>query len=71
MKDGPLRVSVVPPEDKAFAHNLEVGPFPFHFVFLSILGPFMRDYKELGCSGEVVDFFKSKAVNLTCVIFQV
>ena len=71
MKDGPLWFSVVPHEDRAFPHELEVGPIPSYFVFSSISGPILRDDKEPGRSRELVGFFKSKVVNLTSVIFQV
>ena len=71
MKDGHLQFPVVTHEDRAFAHYLEVGPFPSNFVFSSVLGPFVRADEELGRSGEVVDLFESKVMNLTRVIFHV
>ena len=71
MKNGPLWFTVVIHKDRAFDHNLEVGPFPSEFVFSYVLGPFMRADEDIGRSREVVYLFESKVVNLTCVIFQV
>ena len=71
MKDGPLLFPVVLHEDRAFYHHLEVGPLTSNFVLSSSLGPFLRADEELGRSGEVVEFFESKVVNFTHVIFQV
>ena len=55
----------------SISHHLEVGPFPSDFVFSSVLGPFQRADGEFGISGEVVDLFERKVVNLNHVIFQV
>ena len=71
MKNGILLFPVVPHEYRSFSHHIELGPFPSDFVFSSVLGPFLRADEELGCSGELVDLFLSKVVNLTHVIFQV
>ena len=71
MKDGPLLFPVVPHEDRAFSHQLEVVPFPSDFVLSSVLGPFLRAGEERGCSSKVVYLFKSKVVEFTCVDFQV
>ena len=71
MKDGSLWFPVVPHEDRAFPHHLEVGPFPSDFVFYSILSPFLSADENLGRSEEVVYLFESKVVNLTCAILQV
>ena len=71
MKDCPLSFTVVPHKDRAFSHHLEVGPFPSDFFFSSVLGPFLRAGEEIGSSGEVVDLFEIKVVDLTRVIFQV
>ena len=50
-----------------FFYRLEVGPFPSDFISC----PFLRSDEEIGRSIEVVDLFKSKSVNFTCVVFQV
>ena len=71
MTFGPLWFTVVPHEDRAFYHHLEVDPFTSDFVFYSVLGPFMRDDEELGRSGEEVDLFESQVVNLNPAIFQI
>ena len=57
MKHGPLGFPVVPQKGGLFAHHHKVGPFPYDFIFPSILGPFLRADEELGSSREVVDDF--------------
>ena len=71
MKYGPLWFTVVTYKDRTFYHHLDVVPFPFNFVLSSVLGPFMRDDEDLGRSGEVVDLFEIKIMNLTRAILQV
>ena len=68
---GLLVFPVFPNKYGASSHHLEVGPFPFNFIFYSVPGPFLRADEELGSSREVVDLFKSKVVKFTCVVFQV
>ena len=55
MKDGPLGFTVVPHKDRAFYHQLELGPLPSDFTPSSVSGPFLRADEELGHSREVVD----------------
>ena len=54
MTDVPLLFTVVPHEDRAFYHNLEVFTFPYNFIFSSVPGPLLRDDEELMHYGEVV-----------------
>ena len=70
MKDVPVWFLVVLHRNREFSHHLEVGPFPYDFVFSAILDTFLRDDEELGSSGGVVELFESKLVNFTRVIFQ-
>ena len=58
VKDSSLVFHVVQHEDIAFAHHLEVYPFPSDFVLISVLGTFLRDYKEPVRSRGVVEFLK-------------
>ena len=71
MTFGPLWFTVVPHEDRAFSHHLEVGPFSSDFILYYDPGPFLRTNEELGRSREVLDLFKSKVVLFTCSILQV
>ena len=70
MKDYPFLFTVVPHEDRAFSHHLEVGPLPSYFVFSSVLVSFLRADEELGSSREVLDLFKTKVVKFTCIILK-
>ena len=63
--------SIFPHKEGAFVHHLEIGPFPSEFVLISVLGPFLSDYKELGRSREVVDFLKYNIFRFTFFLFQV
>ena len=62
---------VVLHEYRAFAHHLEVGPFPSDYFFLSVPGPFFRNDEELGLSREVVYLFKNNILQFTCFILHV
>ena len=70
MKYAPLGFPVVPHEDGVFAHHLDVGTFPYGFIFPSAPGPFVRYNEEVGISREVVDILKHNTVKFTCVAFQ-
>ena len=71
MKDGIFWFTFFPNKDRALSHHLEVGTFPSDFIFSSVQGPFLRADEEFGRSSEVVELFKIKVVNFTCVLFQV
>ena len=47
VKDGPLRFTVFLHEEGAFAHHLEVCPFPSDFIPSSFLGTFLKADEEL------------------------
>ena len=67
----PLCFPIVPHEDRVFPNHFEVGPFSSKFIFSSAPSPFLRADEEHGCFKEVLDLFKSKIVEFTCVIFQI
>ena len=69
MEDFPLWFPVVPNDDRAFSHHLELGLFPSDFIFSSVPGPCFRDDEKIGRSREVVDLFKNNNVKFTCVVF--
>ena len=71
MKVVTLWFTIVLQEERYFARHLEVGPFPYNFIFSSITGPFLRSDEEIVRSREVLDLFKSKIVKFTFVVFQV
>ena len=71
MKGGPFWCHIVPHKDRAFAHYIEVVPFPSDFIFSSVLGPFLRAGEEIGRSSKGLDLFKSKTVKFTCAVLQV
>ena len=71
MKYGPLKFTVVPHENKAFSHHLEVDPFPYDFILSSVPGPFLRSDEELGCSRELVDFFLIELMIISCIILEI
>ena len=48
VKGGTLGFSIILHKGGALVHRLEVGPFPFGFIFPSISGPFLRSDEELG-----------------------
>ena len=57
-KYGNLVFTIVPHGYGAFAHHLEVGPFPYNFILSSVPGPFLRDDEKIGRSREVVEVLK-------------
>ena len=71
MKNGHLWFTVVPHEYRAFSRHLEVGTFPSYFILYSVPGTFLWADKELGCSREVVDFFKNNILKFAYAVFQV
>ena len=71
VKDGPLAFLVVPHNNGAFSHYLEVGPFSSEFIFTSVPIPFLRADEDLGCPRNVAEVSKNEIVEFTCVIFQV
>ena len=71
MKDVTLLFTFVMYKDRAFAHHLDVSPFPSNFISSSLPGPFWRANEELGRSMEVVDLLKSKILKFTCFVIQV
>ena len=70
MQDGPSRFKLVPHQDAMINHQLEVGSLPTDYVFNSATGPFLRANEELGCSREVVEFFKFELANLPIAVFK-
>ena len=47
---GPMEFTLVPYQDGALAHHLEVGSLLVDFILYSVTGPFMGINEELGCS---------------------
>ena len=65
------RLGDLVPLSRAFYHQLEVVTFFSDFVFSFVPGPFLRADEDLGRYMKLLDFFESKVMNLTRVIFQV
>ena len=71
MKDDTLWFTVVPQDDGEFTHHIELGNFPYNFIYPSVPDPFLRANEEIGHISEVVENLKDNIVNFTCVILHI
>ena len=58
MKYGSSIFYLVPHQYRTVEHHLEVIFFLVNIVFYHVMGPFLRDDEELGCSRYVVDILQ-------------